>query len=90
MSISILPKVSELEISEFNSSPVDPLYFITEKYHEAASAYPPEEVVNYFNNDQHTLTAFCLFHSEIENGGFIQLIQNGHGDYIFNEPLSEL
>lgn len=42
-----------------------------------------------FNGEQHTLIAYCLFSNEIEEGGFCQLIQNGYGGYIFDNPFAK-
>lgn len=42
-----------------------------------------------FNGEQNTLIAYCLFSKEIEEGGFCQLIQNGYGGYIFDNPFAK-
>ncbi len=41
------------------------------------------------NGYQHTLLAFRYFTDEIREGGFIQLIQNGYGGYIFDNPTAK-
>ena len=40
------------------------------------------------NGYQHTLLAFRYFTDEIRVGGFVQLIQNGYGGYIFDNPTA--
>lgn len=41
------------------------------------------------NGHQHTLLAFRFFADEMREGGFVQLIQNGYGAYIFINPFAK-
>ena len=41
------------------------------------------------NGNQHTLLAWHYFTTEMRDGGFIQLIQNGYGGYIFGNPFAK-
>ncbi|MCF7521924.1 DMP19 family protein [Neisseria sp. ZJ106] len=41
------------------------------------------------NDEQHTLTAYCYLDSQVQEGGFVQLIAEGYGEYIFNNPLAD-
>jgi len=41
------------------------------------------------NGNQHTLLAFHFFTREMSEGGFVQLIQNGYGGYIFSNPFAK-
>lgn len=41
------------------------------------------------NGEQHTLLAYSYFVEEIMTGGFCQLIQNGYGPYIFENPFAK-
>jgi len=41
------------------------------------------------NGSQHTLLAWHFFTSEMREGGFVQLIQNGYGAYIFINPFAK-
>ncbi|HPD44340.1 MAG TPA: DMP19 family protein [Dysgonamonadaceae bacterium] len=38
---------------------------------------------------QHALLAYRFFQEEINQGGFVQLIQNGFGGYIFDNPTAK-
>ncbi|MFA7226861.1 MAG: DUF4375 domain-containing protein, partial [Dysgonamonadaceae bacterium] len=38
---------------------------------------------------QHALLAYRYFREEVNQGGFVQLIQNGYGGYIFNNPTAK-
>ncbi len=39
--------------------------------------------------DQVTLLAWDTLHEEVMDGGFVQLIHNGYGPFIFNNPLAK-
>lgn len=41
------------------------------------------------NGLQHTLLAWHFFSTEVRDGGFVQLIQNGYGAYIFDNPFAK-
>jgi hypothetical protein len=41
------------------------------------------------NGSQHTLLAWHFFSTEMRDGGFVQLIQNGYGSYIFENPFAK-
>ena len=41
------------------------------------------------NGYQHSLLAYKIFQKEICDGGFVQLIQNGYGGYIFDNPFAK-
>ena len=38
---------------------------------------------------QHALLAYKIFREEVTHGGFVQLIQNGYGGYIFDNPTAK-
>ena len=41
------------------------------------------------NVHQHALLAYRYFREEVNYGGFVQLIQNGYGGYIFDNPTAK-
>ena len=41
------------------------------------------------NSDQITLLACQTLHDEVMDGGFVQLIHNGYGPFIFKNPLAK-
>ena len=41
------------------------------------------------NADQITLLAWDTLHEELMDGGFVQLIHNGYGPFIFKNPLAK-
>ena len=40
--------------------------------------------------DRHSLLAYQIFRDEVMEGGFCQLIQNGYGGYIFDNPFAKV
>jgi hypothetical protein len=42
------------------------------------------------NGSQNTLLAWHFFTTEMRDGGFVQLIQNGYGGYIFENPFAKV
>lgn len=48
-----------------------------------------EETMGQLNADQITLVAFKYLHDEVMDGGFVQLIYNGFGPFIFFNPFAK-
>ena len=42
------------------------------------------------NADQITLLAYVILRDEVMDGGFVQLIHNGYGPFIFKNPFSKM
>ena len=42
------------------------------------------------NVQQLTLLAYDILHSEVMDGGFVQLIYNGYGGFIFDNPVAKV
>ena len=47
------------------------------------------ETMQELNVDQMTLLAWNILHEEVMDGGFVQLIHNGYGTFIFKNPLAK-
>lgn len=47
------------------------------------------ETMQQLNSDQITLLGWSYLHSEVMNGGYIQLIYNGYGAFIFKNPSDQ-
>lgn len=47
------------------------------------------EKMKLLNGQQNTLLAWHYFTEEVRSGGFVQLIQNGYGAYIFDNPFAK-
>jgi len=47
------------------------------------------ETLQELNSDQLTLLAWDVMHEEVMDGGFVQLIHNGYGPFIFKNPFAK-
>lgn len=47
------------------------------------------ESMSQLNADQITLWAYCILRDEVMDGGFVQLIHNGYGGFIFLNPFAK-
>lgn len=65
------------------------LKVFTDAYLEALGGDITAENMDLLNGYQHTLLALRFFSEEVNEGGFVQLIQNGYGGYIFNNPVAK-
>lgn len=48
------------------------------------------ETLAMLNADQLTLLAYDAMHNEVMDGGFVQLIHNGYGGFIFLNPVGKM
>ncbi|MFZ4725568.1 MAG: DMP19 family protein [Paludibacter sp.] len=65
------------------------LKVFTDAYLEAIGGQLTAESMSMLNGSQHTLLAHRFFQDEMRDGGFVQLIQNGYGGYIFGNPFAK-
>ena len=56
---------------------------------EAIGGEQTAETMAELNSDQVTLLAWDILHEEVMDGGFVQLIHNGYGSFIFKNPLAK-
>lgn len=79
---SALTKAVEEGMDEF-------LQVFIDAYIEAIGGKLTAENMSKLNGSQHTLLAWHFFSTEMREGGFVQLIQNGYGSYIFENPFAK-
>lgn len=65
------------------------LKVFTDAYLDAVGGDITAENMDTLNGFQHTLLALRFFSEEVNEGGFVQLIQNGYGGYIFDNPVAK-
>lgn len=65
------------------------LQVFIDAYLEAIGGELNEKTMPILNGNQHSLLAWHFFTSEMRDGGFVQLIQNGYGGYIFGNPFAK-
>lgn len=56
---------------------------------EAIGGELTAETMAQLNSDQITLLAWDTMHAEVMDGGFVQLIHNGYGPFIFKNPFAK-
>ena len=57
--------------------------------YEAIGGELTAESMQELNADQITLLAWDILHQEVMDGGFVQLIHNGYGTFIFKNPFAK-
>jgi len=65
------------------------LQVLTDAYLQALGGKLTADNMQLLNGSQHTLLAHRFFQDEMRDGGFVQLIQNGYGGYIFENPFAK-
>ena len=58
--------------------------------HNAIGGELTAENMQQLNADQLTLLAWEILHEEVMEGGFVQLIHNGYGPFIFKNPFAKV
>ncbi len=56
---------------------------------QAIGGEPTAETMQQLNAEQMTLLCWDTLHREVMEGGFIQLIHNGYGPFIFKNPFAK-
>ena len=65
------------------------LQVFIDKYLEVTGGIINAETMTMLNGHQHSLLGYHFFREEVNEGGFVQLIQNGYGPYIFDNPFAK-
>ncbi len=82
-------QIKEIEIIEAAEKGMDDfLKVFTDAYVAILEDGMTSDNMDKLNGYQHTLLAYRYFTNEIREGGFVQLIQNGYGAYIFDNPTA--
>ena len=83
-------QIDEQKIIEAAEKGMDEfLKVFTDAYVQELGVEMTEESMGKLNGYQHTLLAYRYFTDELNVGGFVQLIQNGYGGYIFDNPTAK-
>ena len=83
LSDAVLQKAAGEGMDEF-------IQVFTDKYKEAIRGELTAGTMALLTGEQHSLLAYQIFRDEIMVGGFCQLIQNGYGGYIFDNPFAKV
>ncbi|MCP1659363.1 DMP19 family protein [Neisseria perflava] len=78
-----------LQLSDLNpQDPTELLYTLSAVCLDYTAQRGDEEMAA-LNDEQHTLVAYCYLDSQVQEGGFVQLIAAGYGEYIFHNPVAD-
>lgn len=84
-------KVTEVALQTAAGEGMDEfIQVFTDKYKEVIGGELTAESMPLLTGEQHSLLAYQLFRDEVMVGGFCQLIQNGYGGYIFDNPFARV
>lgn len=61
----------------------------TDRYLEVIGGQLTGENMHLLNGEQISLLAYVMFRDEVMDGGFVQLIHNGYGPFIFENPFAK-
>ena len=81
VSDAVLSKAAEIGMDEF-------LMVITKAIMNTVGGELTTETMAEMNSDQITLVAYSMLRDEVMDGGFVQLIHNGLGGFIFLNPFA--
>jgi hypothetical protein len=83
-------EIKESDIIEATQKGMDEFIKVfTSKYKDIIKGDSNTIDMTLLNGEQHTLLAYDILHDELLEGGFCQLIQNGYGSYIFDNPFAK-
>ncbi|MBR1790461.1 MAG: DMP19 family protein [Bacteroidaceae bacterium] len=86
----MLPSLSESRIISAAGEGMDAfLSLITDTLLDALGGELNAQNMSELNGDQTTLLAYRMFRDEVLDGGFVQLIHNGLGPFIFLNPFAK-
>lgn len=85
----VIIKESELVAAASNSMD-DFLKVFVNATKDAIGGELTAETMNELNVHQVTLLAYDILHNEVMDGGFIQLIHNGYGGFMFFNPVAKI
>ena len=86
----MLPSISDSKLKAAASEGMDAFFtLITDTLLEAIGGELNAATMQELNSEQITLLAYRMLRDEVMDGGFIQLIHNGLGPFIFLNPFAK-
>ena len=83
----------EIQESEITKAAAEGMDAFVEVFHrhimDAIGGSLDEKNMGLLTPDQITLVAYMIFREEVMDGGFVQLIHNGYGPFIFLNPFAK-
>ena len=82
--------ISDARLREAAAQGMDEfLQVFIDRYREVIGGELSAGNMGMLNGEQISLLAYALFREEVMDGGFIQLIHNGYGPFIFDNPFAK-
>ena len=82
--------IKDAELQEAANQGMDAfLQVFVDHIYQAVGGDLNAESMAELNADQITLLAWNILHDEVMDGGFVQLIHNGYGTFIFKNPFAK-
>ena len=86
----MLPNISDSQLKAAASEGMDAFFtLITDTILEAIGGELNAQTMQQLNSEQITLLGYRMLREEVMDGGFIQLIHNGLGPFIFLNPFAK-
>ena len=83
-------KVSDIQLRQAAEKGMDAfVHVFVEAVRQSSHGELTAETMAQLNADQITLLAWDILHEEVMDGGFVQLIHNGYGPFIFKNPFAK-
>ncbi len=82
LSDECLRKAAESGMDEFIKA-------FTDRYREILGGELNAQNMHLLNGEQISLLAYTMLRDEVMDGGFVQLIHNGYGPFIFDNPFAK-
>lgn len=89
LKIVTLPIVPAAELGHTEADDWEYLFVLLDAYAQLAQPALLRNALGSFSDEQCILILYSDLCGQVNNGGFIQLIQNGYGPNLFNNPFAE-
>jgi hypothetical protein len=84
-------ELNDLSLREAAKEGMDSfIQLFAEAYWKEVEGVITGDSLSQLTGEQHSLLAYSIFRNEVMEGGFCQLIQNGFGAYIFENPFARV
>lgn len=88
--MEFLPIIEKEQFEGHLDKDWDFIYKILDPYQNAINEVEDENVIlDQLCDDQHTLLIYDALYGQVTNGGFLQLIHNGYGAFVFDPVFIE-
>lgn len=83
-------QILEKDLQQAASQGMDEFIAVfTDAYWKQMGGELNAETMSLLNGHQNALLGYSIFRREMNDGGFVQMIQNGYGGYFFDNPFAK-